>query len=195
MTAEWMAARIGLLAAAVFLTAASSAWAASALKVQLKSQHHSGVSATATLATKDGATIVTIRVSGKSSADYFPDLRRGSCALAAQAPEIPLALASTKSPSETVIDVPVSQLASSAYVVMLHAADGTLSSLSPNEAVACGQIRVSHASSSVANAAPVTGIGTALAERSMMPLSLWLLASAGGATFFARRLSSRGRER
>jgi hypothetical protein len=195
MNAAWMAARVGVLAIAALLAAASSAWAASALTVKLKSQHHSGVSATATLTTKDGATIVTIRIFGKSSADYFPDLRRGSCVLAAETPEIPLALASTKSPSETVIDVPVSRLTSSAYVVMLHAADGTLSSLSPDAAVACGQIRVRQPSSAVASAAPVTGIGTALEERSMMPLSLALLASAGGATFVARRLSSRGSER
>jgi len=191
MTSRGMIGRAAVFVAAAMFATAASAWAASAVTVKLKSQHHSGVSATATLTAKDDATTVKVRVSGASGVAYFPDIRRGTCLFAVQAPEIPLALASNKTPSETVIDVPMSHLTSAPYVVMLHAADGTLSSLSPEAAIACGQIQTG-AANSVASTAPVTGIGAMVSAPSNAPLSLALLASAGGLAFAAHRLSARG---
>jgi hypothetical protein len=193
MSAATLVARAVVGVVAALLLSVATVWAAGNVTVKMKSQRHSGVSATATLAEKDGATVVAVRVNGKSGVTYFPDIRRGTCALAAQSPEIPLALVTTSQPAETVLDVPLNQLTAGSYVVMLHPSDGTLASLAPDAAVACGQIRAKSESSSVANAAPITGIRAAIPASDETGLSLVLLASAGGVALAAHRLSARGR--
>lgn len=193
MTAATLGGRAVIAAAFALLLSVGSAWAAGTLTVKLKSQRHSGVSATAAFSIKDGATVATVRVNGTRDATYFPDIRQGTCSRAAPAPEIPLALVRTGEAAETVLDVPLDHLTSAAYVIMLHPSDGTLASLAPDAAVACGPIRATGGTSSVANAAPITGIRAAIPASNVTGLSLVLLASASGMALVAHRVSARGK--
>lgn len=186
--------RSGIVVVAALVMMAGSALASvGALTVTLKSERQSGISAIATFEPRDGMTVVSIAVIGGAGTSFFPDIRSGTCGDAGSAPEIPLALASSAAPTETMIDLPMSKLAAGSRVVMLHATDGDMTSLKPEAALACGEMQPVRPRAPIANAAPATGVGPIGQPSRRSGFLAILMAAAGCLALLARRLSPRGR--
>ena len=181
-----------IVTAVISLSSGSVLADGNSVDVMLKSLHKSGVSAHASFIGHSGSTIVSIAVTGGKGKQFLPDIRSGTCAHAAATPEIPLAMASSKSRSATTIDVPLADLSDGSYVVMLHSIDGDLASLAPKSALACGAIGAGQATAPIANSAPAVGVGPVHSGSSVHGLAIALAGIAAGVATIAWLIQARG---
>jgi len=184
-----------LIAAIVALVAGTVSAAEKSIDVLIESAHNSGVAARASLTSQGNATIVSLVVTGGAGNRYLPDVRSGTCAHAAEAPEIPLAMAANDSPSRTTIDVPLADLRTGSYVIMLHRLNGGAVSLDPKTAAACGAIGSTSRGKPVATAAPGTGAGPIGSGSSTRLLTFVTGAAAALAAIVAWRVRVHGKAR
>ena len=167
---------------AMAFASASALAAGDSARVLLGSQGKSGIAGTARLTAQGELTIVSVTISGGEGNAFLPDIRSGTCAGAADLPEIPLAMTTTS--SQTTIDMPLDDLSSGSYVIMLHSLGGNAASLGPENALACGEI----GGAPGANSAPSTGVGPGSAETSSGWRAAVLIAVAVGAAALAWRV-------
>ncbi len=183
-----------LIAATVALVAGTVSAAERSIDVSIESAHNSGVSARASLTSQGNATIVSLVVTGGAGNRYLPDVRSGTCTHAAEAPEIPLAMASSDALSRTTIDVALADLRTGSYVIMLHRLNGGAVSLDPKTAAACGAIGSRSPGKPAVTTAPGTGTGPIGSGSSTRLLTL-VTAAAALAAIVAWRVRVQGKAR
>ena len=155
---------------------------ASHLTIQLHELNGSGVTGKATLRANGGLTKIGIRLNGDASA-YPTHLHEGTCDEFEAMPGAPLADTTPGTTSRTVVELPLDDLLTGSWVIIVHHPEEHIGGLlDPASVIACGEISGSPVASgdspddvlSVTTQPPSTGVGSTIVRHSSNSLTLSL---------------------